>query len=119
MTGVRWAFDISTWKVTQKDWGRAMMCVGIAERARIRQFKYLSDAKASLAGLLMVRRLMKRIGEEAAEVRRSPRGRPYLANRKFASQWDFNISHHGRFAVLAAERGKTLSKCYKNRQRSA
>jgi hypothetical protein len=101
---IRWAFDVSRWLPTSEEWILAMKCVKEeSERARIRRFRYAQDAKASLVGALMLRRLATGPMQlSAASFRRNDRGRPCLTDAR-ATQWDFNVSHQGSYTVLAAE----------------
>ena len=73
--------------------------------------RYLHDAKASLAGRLLLRLFCARAlerkeghdGGPLVVLGRSDKGRPRLEGRP---EWDFNVSHQGDYVVLAAERGK-------------
>jgi len=106
---VRWFFDVSRWRPTAAEWRRAMRCLAErAERQRIRQFRYAHDAKASLAGALLLRRLAAGpMGISRPTFLRSQRGRPTVADDA-DTDWDYNISHHGSLVVLAAEKGSSV-----------
>lgn len=104
---IRWAINIHRWTPGREEWCAAMRRVQTQgkERARIREFKYFHDAKASLAGRLLLRLLWFRCcggaeGQGDAVFSRSSKGRPRLEN----CSWDFNVSHQGSFVVLAAEK---------------
>jgi len=103
-TSIRWAFDASLWRPTSADWCLAMSCVREeSEKCRIRRYRYLDDAKASLVGALLIRRLAAGpLGLSKASFKRNERGRPCL-EEEAAQHWDFNVSHQGSLVVLAAE----------------
>lgn len=106
--GVRWAFDAARWSPGRPEWLAAVSRAPAGERERIRQFRYLHDAKSSLVGVLLARLLGRAVlGPAAAgegSLVRDARGRPGLAGAA-AAGWDFNVSHQGSFVVLAAEGG--------------
>ena len=99
----RWAFDISKWLPERPEWCAAMRSVQIEERVRIRKFHYAEDAKASLVGRLLLRKMAKAViglKEEEIVFTRSDKGRPQLTST--GPNWDFNISHQGDFVALVA-----------------
>lgn len=106
---IRWAFNVAKWVPTKKEWILIMRKVQTAggERDKIRSFKYLHDAKATLVGKLLLRRFWWRgIGGTKEEYfSRSDKGRPQLENN---SGWDFNVSHQGSYVVFAAEKGASV-----------
>ncbi|CAL8361582.1 unnamed protein product [Merluccius merluccius] len=110
MGSVRWAFRCGSWTPTRSEWLRAARCVQREEKDRIGQFVFAGDAKAAMAGRLLMRKLVcERTGVAWSDVQlgRSPRGKPYLAPTlgREALGWSFNVSHQGEYAVLAAEQG--------------
>ncbi|CAG6004541.1 unnamed protein product [Menidia menidia] len=113
MTSVRWAFRCGSWTPSRSDWLFAARCIQQEEKDRIGQFVFAKDAKSAMAGRLLLRRFVcERMGIPWSEIRlkRSPRGKPYLdAPLKVSpdsdKSWNFNISHQGDYAVLAAEQG--------------
>ncbi|XP_068612795.1 L-aminoadipate-semialdehyde dehydrogenase-phosphopantetheinyl transferase-like [Brachionichthys hirsutus] len=116
MGSVRWAFRCSSWTPSRSDWLFAARCIQREEKDRIGRFAFAKDAKAAMAGRLLLRRFVsERMGVPWSEIRleRSPRGKPYLAAppevipgpSPESPSWSFNLSHQGDFAVLAAEPG--------------
>ncbi|XP_032365980.1 L-aminoadipate-semialdehyde dehydrogenase-phosphopantetheinyl transferase [Etheostoma spectabile] len=116
MGSVRWAFRCGSWTPSRSDWLLAARCIQREEKDRIGQFAFTKDAKSAMAGRLLLRRFVcERMGIPWSQIRleRSPRGKPYLAAPlKVRSDsgpeppvWSFNLSHHGDYAVLAAEQG--------------
>ncbi|XP_059694624.1 L-aminoadipate-semialdehyde dehydrogenase-phosphopantetheinyl transferase isoform X2 [Haemorhous mexicanus] len=108
MGSVRWAFPCGAWRPRRREWLLAAQLVQPEEKERIGQFVFARDAKAALAGRLLMRKL---IAEELCipwnEVRlqRTPKGKPFLASNLLTinSNYNFNVSHQGDYAVLAAE----------------
>ncbi|XP_019741430.1 L-aminoadipate-semialdehyde dehydrogenase-phosphopantetheinyl transferase isoform X1 [Hippocampus comes] len=116
MGSIRWAFRCGSWTPARADWLLAARCVQPEEKDRIGKFVFAKDAKSAMAGRLLLRRFVcERMNIPWAHIRlkRSPRGKPYLAAPLQVSPdsgaepqtWSFNISHQGDYAVLAAEKG--------------
>ncbi|XP_054829034.1 L-aminoadipate-semialdehyde dehydrogenase-phosphopantetheinyl transferase isoform X2 [Eublepharis macularius] len=108
MESVRWAFAYSSWGPCREDWLLAMRLVQPEEKERIGQFVFARDAKAAMAGRLLMRKLIVEklnIPWNVIVLERTSKGKPVLANdlRGIHSPFNFNISHQGNFAVLAAE----------------
>ncbi|XP_053543401.1 L-aminoadipate-semialdehyde dehydrogenase-phosphopantetheinyl transferase [Ictalurus punctatus] len=114
MEGVRWAFRCGAWSPSRAEWLLAARCVQPEERDRVGQFMFAKDAKAAMAGRLLIRKLVcvkMGLPWDGFRLDRTPRGKPYLAHPSSGSgsaPWSFNISHQGDFAVLAAERGRQV-----------
>ncbi|KAL4657339.1 L-aminoadipate-semialdehyde dehydrogenase-phosphopantetheinyl transferase [Arapaima gigas] len=111
MGGTRWAFRCGSWSPSRREWLWAAQCIQREEKERIGRFVFARDAKAAMAGRLLMRKLAcEKMGLPWDEIRleRTAKGKPFLASSSpsFPShQWAFNISHQGDFAVLAAECG--------------
>ncbi|XP_015707709.1 L-aminoadipate-semialdehyde dehydrogenase-phosphopantetheinyl transferase [Coturnix japonica] len=108
MVGVRWAFPCSAWRPRRDEWLLAARLVQPEEKERIGRFVYTRDAKAALAGRLLMRKLIAEklcIPWNEIHLQRTSKGKPYLANNVFTvgSNYNFNVSHQGDYAVLAAE----------------
>ena len=81
------------------------------KQKRISRFRFLKDAKCSLAGRLMIRHLVRTvmgIPDSRAVFRRSQKGKPFLSNSEVCPVarlrgMQFNVSHHGDWVILAAE----------------
>ena len=105
MQKFRWAVNINDWIPNKNQWIKAMKCIQVEERERIRKFRYRKDAKSSIIGRLLLRlwaSLAFKIPSNQFEFTRTDRGRPKL---KFALDqgWDFNVSHAGNFTVFVAQ----------------
>jgi len=106
---VRWAFNFSCWQPTRDDWQKAICCLQMEERERVNQFVYKKDAKAALAGRLLMRKVIHEktsIPYRDISLGRTENGKPYLLTKLPASvppTFNFNVSHQGDYAVLAAE----------------
>ncbi|KPP74221.1 L-aminoadipate-semialdehyde dehydrogenase-phosphopantetheinyl transferase-like [Scleropages formosus] len=111
MEGARWAFRCGSWTPSRREWLFAARCVQREEKERIGRFVFAKDAKAAMAGRLLIRKLLcEKMGVTWDEIHleRTAKGKPFLASPAPLSpsdRWSFNISHQGDFAVLAAECG--------------
>ncbi|KAL8191055.1 UNVERIFIED_CONTAM: hypothetical protein K2H54_067054 [Gekko kuhli] len=108
MESLRWAFSYASWVPCREDWLLAMRLVQPEEKERIGQFVFARDAKAAMAGRLLIRRLIaEKLNLPWNEIRleRTSKGKPVLMNdiSSDCSPFNFNISHQGSYAVLAAE----------------
>lgn len=113
MRGARWAFRCGAWSPSRAEWLLAARCVQQEERERIAQLLFNTDAKAAIAGRLLIRKLVcvkMGLPWDRFRLDRTPRGKPYLAHASDSgsASWSFNISHQGDFAVLVAERGRPV-----------
>lgn len=78
------------------------------EKERIGRLVFARDAKAALAGRLLMRKLIAEklcIPWNEIHLQRTSKGKPFLANDILSacSNYNFNVSHQGDYAVLAAE----------------
>uniref|UniRef100_A0A6J0UJK5 L-aminoadipate-semialdehyde dehydrogenase-phosphopantetheinyl transferase n=1 Tax=Pogona vitticeps TaxID=103695 RepID=A0A6J0UJK5_9SAUR len=109
MDSVRWAFSYSAWAPCREDWLLAMRLIQPEEKERIEQFVFSRDAKAAMAGRLLIRKLIAeklKIPWNEIWLQRTSKGKPVLANNLSSSshsRFSFNVSHQGNYAVLAAE----------------
>ncbi|KAB1271979.1 L-aminoadipate-semialdehyde dehydrogenase-phosphopantetheinyl transferase [Camelus dromedarius] len=124
MEGVRWAFSCGTWLPSRAEWLLAVRSIQPEEKERIGQFVFARDAKAALvlqvfswklairndfcAGRLMIRKLVAEklnIPWNNIRLQRTAKGKPVLAKDSLNPypNFNFNISHQGDYAVLAAE----------------
>lgn len=105
---MRWAFNTRRWRPSGGEWAAAVALVQAEEKERISRFMFRRDAKSALAGRLLLRKLVADVlgipwGTVAFE--RTEHGRPCLSAAQAAAvgRVDFNVSHQGAYAVLAAE----------------
>ncbi|XP_015482451.1 L-aminoadipate-semialdehyde dehydrogenase-phosphopantetheinyl transferase isoform X1 [Parus major] len=108
MGSVRWAFPCGSWRPRRREWLLAARLVQPEEKERIGQFVFARDAKAALAGRLLMRKLISEelcIPWNEVHLQRTSKGKPFLANNLLGinSNYNFNVSHQGDYAVLAAE----------------
>ncbi|XP_036414011.1 L-aminoadipate-semialdehyde dehydrogenase-phosphopantetheinyl transferase [Colossoma macropomum] len=114
MEGVRWAFRFGAWSPSRSEWLLAARCVQQEEKQRIGQFVFTKDAKAAMAGRLLMRRLVCEkvcLPWDGFRLDRTARGKPCLAEPSpgpGSAHWSFNVSHQGDYAVLAAEPGRQV-----------
>ncbi|CAM2095809.1 L-aminoadipate-semialdehyde dehydrogenase-phosphopantetheinyl transferase [Caretta caretta] len=108
MGSVRWAFPCAAWAPRRDEWLLAARLVQPEEKDRVRQFAFARDAKAAMAGRLLIRKLIAEklcIPWNEIHLQRTSKGKPFLVNDILGSHpsFNFNISHQGDYAVLAAE----------------
>lgn len=104
-TSIRWAVDFEAWQPSNYQIGLASSCVQAEEKARIGQFVFRRDLKASLVGRLMMRKFLSTFAEipyKEIHLERDERGKPFSRQ---ATNLSFNVSHQGRYSVLAGEIG--------------
>ncbi|GBN57605.1 L-aminoadipate-semialdehyde dehydrogenase-phosphopantetheinyl transferase [Araneus ventricosus] len=102
-TGIRWCFNVSNWKPTFEQWKLAVQCVQKDECERCYRFAFVQDCKTSMVGQLLMRKVVNEclgLPYDAILFSRSSSGKPFLEK---CDGFDFNVSHHGDFCVLAAE----------------
>ncbi|XP_076343767.1 L-aminoadipate-semialdehyde dehydrogenase-phosphopantetheinyl transferase [Tachypleus tridentatus] len=102
---LRWSFNIDDWKPKQDEWVLASSCLQPEERLRVDSFVFVRDAKASLIGRLMIRKMLSEtfsIPYKELTVSRTEKGKPTFQNVP-ETDFDFNISHNGSYCVLATE----------------
>uniref|UniRef100_A0AAG5D955 L-aminoadipate-semialdehyde dehydrogenase-phosphopantetheinyl transferase n=1 Tax=Anopheles atroparvus TaxID=41427 RepID=A0AAG5D955_ANOAO len=92
----------------------ATACIQPEEKTRLQRFVFRDDFNASLIGRLMMRRfvhLATGLAYNEIEFDRDTKGKPFLKNEGVAV--DFNVSHQGRYAVLAGlvTTAGTATKC--------
>ncbi|ERE84519.1 L-aminoadipate-semialdehyde dehydrogenase-phosphopantetheinyl transferase-like protein [Cricetulus griseus] len=88
------------------EWLLALWSIQPEEKERVGQFLFASDANAALAGRLMIRKLVAEkpnIPWNHIHLQRTSKGKPVLAKDSLNPYPNFNISHQGDYAVLAAE----------------
>ncbi|NWI98770.1 ADPPT transferase, partial [Crypturellus undulatus] len=108
MGSVRWAFPCGAWRPRRDEWLLAARLVQREELERLGRFVFARDAKAALAGRLLIRKLITEklcIPWNEICLQRTSKGKPFLANDipSTSSNYNFNVSHQGDYAVLAAE----------------
>lgn len=112
MESIRWAFNTRLWAPNKSDWMTALSLIQPEEKERICKFVFRKDAKSSIAGRLMMRKFASEVlGVPWSNIKfgRTDRGRPFLANYPPESpDVDFNVSHQGSWAVLAADCGSKI-----------
>jgi len=104
LSEIRWAFDIAKWKPSGGEWSHALSSIQSEEQQRICRFVFKRDAKASLAGQLMLRKLAREtllLSNDEIKLERSVKGKPYVSNRP-NFPYKFNVSHQGSYTVVAA-----------------
>ena len=112
MSRIRWAFNTRLWQPTDAEWKKGMSLVSLGEAERIFKFVFLEDRKRTLVGHLALRAAISEalnVPRAAVELSRTDRGKPcvtsgFLSRYPESTEFSFNISHHGDYVVLSAER---------------
>eukprot|EP01065_Artemidia_motanka_P012824 TRINITY_DN17083_c0_g1_i2.p1 TRINITY_DN17083_c0_g1~~TRINITY_DN17083_c0_g1_i2.p1 ORF type:complete len:317 (+),score=81.64 TRINITY_DN17083_c0_g1_i2:46-951(+) len=119
-TDVRWIFDFGKWHPTEAEWQSCLARVQPEERERICKFdrgkgckgRLNPDAKSSLVGRLMMRKLCTSglgLDDHLVELRRTEKGKPYLSRESAEVDaaappfFNFNASHSGDYVVLGSD----------------
>ncbi len=108
----RWIVDISTWEPGDAEWQLLLGAVPEADGTKVMRFVQFADKKRALVSRL----LQRRVCHEATgcmyndvKIERTKGGKPYMANKPAATamasapNFNFNVSHEGKFVVLATE----------------
>ena len=109
MTSIRWAFNVSKWEPSEKEFLLALSCLQAEEKNRIQKYVFKKDIKASIAGRLMIRKFVNQITGKPYDsiiLSRTINNKPvYKIDESDNYEVSFNISHHGSYTVLAGEIG--------------
>lgn len=110
---MRWIFNSTAWQPSKDNWVLAAQCIQKEEKERIGKFVFKRDAKSSMIGRLMLRKVIKDITDipyTEIKLGRTEKGKPYLQNDLPLSlkTLSFNVSHQGDLVVLAAEKNSTV-----------
>lgn len=103
-----WAFNCSSWQPTESEWTALLAAIDPAECTRISRFRNKIDAKRSLIGRLLIRCLLFRdlkLKFMECKLGRTSTKKPYLLDpvpAGISPYFNFNISHHGSWVVLAS-----------------
>jgi len=111
----RWLVDISAWDPGDAEWELLLSAIPEAEAAKVKRFVQFPDKKRALVSRLLQRRVCHEatgLAYERVAIERTKGGKPYMANKPAglstplhadAPNFNFNVSHEGRFVVLATE----------------
>ncbi|XP_071847489.1 L-aminoadipate-semialdehyde dehydrogenase-phosphopantetheinyl transferase-like isoform X2 [Apostichopus japonicus] len=106
MTSIRWAFNAKAWKPTQSEWLLMSQCIEPEEKTRIGQFYFQRDAKSSMVGRCMLRKVISDelgVAWNSFNLTRTEKGKPVLKGLAANNALSFNVAHQGDYVVLAAE----------------
>ena len=104
----RWVFDCFSWKPIHSQLLMLTSAIQAEEKDRIGKFVFMRDAKSSLIGRLLMRKYIHNsldVQWNQIKILRDELGKPYYNHDHFPI--NFNISHQGRYVVLAGELGNT------------
>ena len=109
---LRWLVDVEAWEVAigGDEWQLLLKCLSEAEATKVMRFMHAADKKRALVSRLLQRRACHEVtGLSCADVvvERTKGGKPFMANKprpmSGAPNFNYNVSHEGRYVALAAE----------------
>jgi 4'-phosphopantetheinyl transferase len=111
---LRWLVDISTWQPTESEWQQLLQVIPEDEVSKVMRYMYEEDRKRALVSRLLQRRACFEctgVPYLRVSIERTKGGKPFMANKppssgpgmRVAANWNFNVSHEGKYVVLAAE----------------
>ncbi|XP_046740379.1 L-aminoadipate-semialdehyde dehydrogenase-phosphopantetheinyl transferase [Diprion similis] len=103
-SSVRWAFNWLQWDPSETEFLKAISCIQTEEKERIGRFVFKKDARASLAGRLLMRKFVNEYGNipyNDVLFSRDKSGRPFVNGD--IKNLNFNVSHQGSYTVFAGE----------------
>jgi len=105
---VLWKVNVADWTPSESEWKANLELVQPEEQVRIGKFRFEMDRKRALAGRLLIRRAVMgflNVTNKEVKLTRTDRGKPVLVEPDAAgSNFNFNVSHHGSWVVLAAHK---------------
>ena len=112
MSRIRWVFNTRLWNPTEEEWRKCVSLISATEAERISKFVFLEDKKRALVGRLSIRAAVSEglnVPWIKIDLSRTEKGKPcftryFLSRYPEGTEFNFNISHHGDYVVLAAEK---------------
>ena len=109
----RWLVDISGWEPGPAEWTLLLMQLPEEESTKVMKFRFVADQKRALVSRFLQRRACFEatgVAWKAVEITRTKGGKPFMKNKPappktagLSANWNFNVSHEGKFVALAAE----------------
>ena len=110
----RWLVDIEVWQPTPAAWKYLLDSLPPADAEKVMKFKFVADQKRALVSRLLQRRACYEatgVAWSDISIARTKGGKPFMANKPtgvdapqgLAPNWNFNVSHEGKYIVLASE----------------
>ena len=106
----RWLVDISLWDPGDAEWQMLLNMLPEAESSKVMRFVHRADQKRALLSRLLQRRVCQeetKISFGDVCIERTKGNKPFMSNKprgvSGAGNFNFNVSHEGRFVALAAE----------------
>lgn len=105
----RWIVNVTQWEPSDALWEHALGLVEPEEQKRIQKFHFPIDAKRSLIGRLMMRKVISvhaGVAPNMIKLARCQNNKPYWANPTV--KLHFNVSHHSHYVILVAHATRTV-----------
>ena len=108
----RWLVDISEWEPGPAEWQLLLKQLPAEDSTKVMKFKFVADQKRALVSRFLQRRACHEatgVPWKAVEIVRTKGGKPFMNNKPKAAgsglhaNWNFNVSHEGKYVALAAE----------------
>ncbi|CAM9579998.1 unnamed protein product [Ascophyllum nodosum] len=113
----RWCLDVSAWgDLSSHQWDVLLELLPEDERSRVKNFRRENDQRLALGSRLLQRAVVSKVfGLKSSDVtiRRTSERKPYFVGVAEAirrgtvspllKNWNFNVSHHGKFVAIASE----------------
>lgn len=110
---LRWVVDISIWEPGKAEWDMLVNALPKEEADKVLRFKFVADQKRALVSRYLQRRACFEttgVAWKKVEIARTKGGKPFMKNKPapptaagLHANWNFNVSHEGKYVVLAAE----------------
>jgi len=108
---LRWLVDITSWEPSNAEWQLLLNALPEEESTKVMRFKFVADQKRALASRYLQRRACFEttgVPWSSVQIVRTKGGKPFMKNKPASiagvhANWNFNVSHEGKYVVLAAE----------------
>ena len=83
-----------------------MACLAEDEATKVMRYMQAADKKRALISRLLQRRACFEaldVDYASVKIERTKGGKPFVSNKPAKTNWNFNVSHEGRYVVLASE----------------
>eukprot|EP00045_Choanoeca_perplexa_P013673 m.155559 g.155559 ORF g.155559 m.155559 type:complete len:283 (-) comp16421_c0_seq5:3394-4242(-) len=111
MSSMRLAVNARAWKPSVQELITCLKCIQPQEQERICRFKFTLDAKLSLLGRLLLRKVIAAhtsLSWSDIVLGRTEKGKPLLLSDDNTHNLAFNVSHSGDYTVMVAGHTEAL-----------
>ena len=111
----RWLVDISSWEPPPAEWNLLLKALPQADSEKVMKFRFVADQKRALVSRYLQRRACFEatgVPWSKVEITRTKGGKPFMSNKPSPTlpngvhaNWNFNVSHEGKFVAWRRSRG--------------